>query len=109
MLHASPVDLYVDEWVYDLLDRAQETGAQRIVLDSLTDLSAAVVDPLRFREYLYSLSQRCAKRGISLMLTLELAGPLRAHHDRPRGHLPPVRQRDPAALRQAPGRASAGS
>ena len=72
MLHASPVDLYVDEWVYSLLDRAQEIGAQRIVLDSLTDLSAAVVDPLRFREYLYSLTQRCAKRGISLMLTLEL-------------------------------------
>ncbi len=72
MLHASPVDLYVDEWVYSLLDRAQEIGAQRIVLDSVTDLSAAVVDPLRFREYLYSLTQRCAKRGISLMLTLEL-------------------------------------
>jgi len=73
MLHASPVDLLVDEWVYDLLDRAHEIGAQRIVLDSLTDLSAAVDDPLRFREYLYSLSQRCAKRGISLMLTLEQA------------------------------------
>ena len=42
------------------------------MLDSLTDLSAAVADPLRFREYLYSLAQRCAKLGISLMLTLEL-------------------------------------
>ncbi len=72
ILHASPVDLYVDEWVYGLLDRAEAVGARRILLDSLTDLSTAVVDPLRFREYLYSLSQRCAKRGISLMLTMEL-------------------------------------
>ena len=103
MLHASPVDLYVDEWVYSLLDRAQEIGAQRIVLDSLTDLSAAVVDPLRFREYLYSLTQRCAKRGISLMLTLELPDLYEPTYHRPRGHLPPVRQRDPAALRQALG------
>ena len=72
ILHESPVDLYVDQWVYELLDRAEEIGAKRILLDSLTDLSHAVADPLRFREYLYSLSQRCAKRGISLMLTMEL-------------------------------------
>lgn len=73
ILHASPVDLYVDQWVYDLLDRAETVGAKRILLDSLTDLNAAVADPLRFREYLYSLSQRCARRGISLMMTMELS------------------------------------
>jgi circadian clock protein KaiC len=71
MLHASPVDLYVDQWVYALLDRAEAIGARRILLDSITDLRSAVTDPLRLREYLYSLSQRCAQRGISLMLTLE--------------------------------------
>ena len=72
LLHASPVDLYLDEWVYDLLDRAEAAGARRIVVDSLTDLMAAVGDTVRFREYIYSLTQRCAQMGISLLMTLEL-------------------------------------
>ncbi len=73
VFHASPVDLYLDQWVYDLLDRAEAAGAKRILIDSLTDLTAAVGDPVRLREYLYSLTQRCARRGISLMFTMELA------------------------------------
>jgi circadian clock protein KaiC len=73
IVHASPVDLYLDQWVYDLLDRAEAAGAKRILVDSLTDLTTAVGDPVRFREYVYSLTQRCAQRGIALMLTMELA------------------------------------
>jgi circadian clock protein KaiC len=73
LVHASPVDLYVDQWVYNVLDRAEESGAKRIVVDSIDDLAFAVSDPVRFREYLFSFSQRCARRGISLMLTAELA------------------------------------
>jgi circadian clock protein KaiC len=73
LMYASPVDLYVDEWVYALLDRAEEIGAQRIVIDSVDDLSFSVPDSVRFREYLYSLSQRCARRGIALMMTMELS------------------------------------
>ena len=72
MMYASPVDLYIDEWVYDVLDRAEATGAKRILVDSVSDLGFAVPDPVRFREYLYSLNQRCSRRGISLMLTLEV-------------------------------------
>jgi circadian clock protein KaiC len=72
--HASPVDLYVDQWVYNVLDLADEVGAKRIVVDSIDDLAFAVPDSVRFREYLFSFSQRCARRGISLMLTMELAG-----------------------------------
>jgi circadian clock protein KaiC len=72
LTHSSPVDIYLDEWVYELLDRAERTGAKRIVVDSIDDLSFAIPDPVRFRECLYSLSRRCARRGISLMLTLEV-------------------------------------
>jgi circadian clock protein KaiC len=72
LTHSSPVDIYLDEWVYELLARAEQVGAKRIVVDSIDDLSFAVPDPVRFRECLYSLSRRCARRGISLMLTLEV-------------------------------------
>jgi circadian clock protein KaiC len=69
--HRSPVDVYVDEWVYELFDTVDRSGAELLVVDSLSDLRAAASDAKRFDEYVYSLAQRCARRGITLMMTLE--------------------------------------
>jgi circadian clock protein KaiC len=71
VLGRSPVDLYVDEWVYDLLGIVEKTKARRVVIDSLGDLVFASPDDIRFREMMYSLSQRLARRGVSLMMTHE--------------------------------------
>ena len=71
IMDRSPVDLYVDELVYDMLDQIQEVGARRLVIDSLNDLIVAAPDPMRLREFLYSLVQRCARLGVSLMFTYE--------------------------------------
>jgi circadian clock protein KaiC len=71
VMSRSPVDLYVDEWVYDLLGCVERTNARRVVIDSLGDLMFASPDQTRFREMMYSLSQRFARRGISLMMTHE--------------------------------------
>jgi len=71
VLSRSPVDLYVDEWVYDLLALVDQTNARRVVIDSLGDLMFASPDDVRFREMLYSLAQRFSRRGISLVLTHE--------------------------------------
>jgi circadian clock protein KaiC len=71
VLSRSPVDLYVDEWVYDLLACIDRTSARRVVIDSLGDLMFASPDEIRFREMMYSLSQRLSRRGISLMMTHE--------------------------------------
>lgn len=73
VLSQSPVDLYIDEWVYELLDLVEETKATRVVVDSLGDLLLAAPDPVRFRELLHSLMQRCARQGVSLLFTLEVA------------------------------------
>jgi circadian clock protein KaiC len=73
VLGRSPVDLYVDEWVYDLLGAVERTNACRVVIDSLGDLLFASPDEVRFREMMYSLSQRLARRGVSLMMTYERA------------------------------------
>ena len=72
LLSRSVVDMYIDEWVYELLDLIQKTGAKRIVIDSLVDLMVTAGDPLRFREWMYSLVQRCARKGISLMMIVEV-------------------------------------
>ena len=71
IIDQSPVDLYVDELVYELLERIHEVGARRLVVDSLNDLIVAAPDPMRLREFLYSLVQRCARLGVSLMFTYE--------------------------------------
>jgi circadian clock protein KaiC len=71
IMDRSPVDIYVDEVVYELLDRIRELGARRVVVDSLNDLVVATPDPLRLREFLYSLVQRCARLGVSVMFTYE--------------------------------------
>ncbi len=73
LMYRSPVDLYLDEWVHDLLDTVESTGAKRVLVDSLGDLRAASPDLTRFREYTYSLLQRCSRRGVSIMLTHEVA------------------------------------
>jgi circadian clock protein KaiC len=72
LMYRSPVDLYLDEWVHDFFETLAKTGAQRVAIDSLGDLRAACGDELRFREYIYSLLQRCARANISVMMTQEV-------------------------------------
>ena len=72
LMYRSPVDLYLDEWFYDLLDVIDRTRARRLFIDSLGDLRRGAVDELRFREYLYSLLQRCANRQMSVMMSQEV-------------------------------------
>ncbi len=73
VLSRSVVDMYIDEWVYELLDLMKTSGAKRIVIDSLPDLMTTAADPVRFREWMFSLAQRCARAGISLMMVVEVA------------------------------------
>lgn len=72
ILSRSLVDMYIDEWVYELLDLIDSTGAKRIVIDSLPDVMTTAGDPVRFREWMFSLVQRCTRRGISLMMIVEV-------------------------------------
>jgi circadian clock protein KaiC len=72
ILSRSLVDMYIDEWVYELLDLVESSGAKRIVIDSLPDLMVTAGDPIRFREWMFSLVQRCTRRGISLMMIVEV-------------------------------------
>lgn len=78
VMYRSPVDIYIDEWVHDLLLAASNLRARRVVIDSLADLQTAALDDTRFREFMYSLVQRFSRRGISLLTTYETAGLLAA-------------------------------
>jgi circadian clock protein KaiC len=65
-------EMNIDEWVYELIELADKTAAKRIVIDSLLDLMSAAGDPVRFREWIFSMTQRFTQRGVSLMMIVEV-------------------------------------
>ena len=71
VMYRSPNDVYIDEWVYELLNLIESTGATRVMIDSLSDLQYASPDPIRFREFIYSLTQRLSRSGVSSIMTTE--------------------------------------
>lgn len=72
VLHRVPVDLYVDEWIHELLATVRALGARRVVIDSLGDLQLAVPDDARFRELLFSLVHRLVRQRVTVLFTLEV-------------------------------------
>jgi circadian clock protein KaiC len=64
--------MYIDEWVYELPEQVERNGCKRILIDSLVDLALAAGDDRRFREWMYSLTQRCSRAGVSVMMTMEI-------------------------------------
>ena len=72
ILSRSVVDVYIDEWVYQLLELIEKTGAKRVVIDSLPDVMTASADPTRFREWMFSLTQRLERAGVSMMMIVEV-------------------------------------
>lgn len=73
LMYRSPIDVYLEEWFYDLLSTIERTRASRVLVDSLADLWLASADRVRFREYIYTLLQHCATKGVSLVITMETA------------------------------------
>jgi circadian clock protein KaiC len=73
VMYRSPNDVYVDEWVYELLRHVESTGAKRVLIDGLSDLRYATPDPVRFREFIYSLTQRLSRQGVSPIMTSEIS------------------------------------
>jgi circadian clock protein KaiC len=71
VMYRSPVDIYIDEWAYELIQVMDRTEAKRVLIDSLADLKLAVTDETRFHEFIYSLVQRFSQQGVSTMMTFE--------------------------------------
>lgn len=72
LYYVSPVDIYIDEFVNKVSSMAIESGAGRVMVDSLNDLEVSVVDPRRFRDFMYAFVQAMALKGISVYMTSEV-------------------------------------
>ena len=71
LLYASPVELQIDSIVDEIFRAISERKISRLVIDAVGDLAAAANDAQRLHDYLYSLIQHFAARGVTTMLTLE--------------------------------------
>jgi circadian clock protein KaiC len=72
VMYRSPIDIYIDEWVYDLMDTVERTKARRVLIDSLADLRISATDEIRFHEFTYSIVQRFSRQGVSVLMTSEI-------------------------------------
>jgi circadian clock protein KaiC len=68
-----PLDLSVDETLADILASVRETGATRVVIDSLTGLEVALAPTFRedFRESLYRLVGALTATKVTVFMILE--------------------------------------
>lgn len=71
LLYASPVELQIDSIVVEIFEAIKSGAIKRLVIDAVGDLAAAASDSQRLHDYLYSLIQHFAARGVTTILTLE--------------------------------------
>src|SRR5216110_3895932 len=74
MVYLRPLDLSVDETLYELRQTIARTRAKRVVIDSLSGFEMAVSPGFRedFRESLYRLVGVLTGLGVTVVMTLEI-------------------------------------
>jgi circadian clock protein KaiC len=72
-VYLRPLDLSVDETLYEIQMAVKEVGAKRVVIDSLTGLEIALAPSFEqdFRESLYRLIGALTGDGITILMTVE--------------------------------------
>jgi circadian clock protein KaiC len=71
ILYTSPVEIQIDSIIVELFRRIEAGGVRRFALDGVAGLSTSSSEPHRVSDYLYSLIQNLAVRGITSMITEE--------------------------------------
>jgi circadian clock protein KaiC len=74
ILYLRPLDLSVDETLYELLEAVQKMGAKRLVIDSLAGFELALAPGFRtdFRESLYRMILSLTGSGVTVLSTVEV-------------------------------------
>ena len=72
LIYANPVELQIDSIVGDIFKAIESGEVRRLVIDAIGDIATAASDVQRLHDYLYSLIQHFAVRGVTTILTLEV-------------------------------------
>jgi circadian clock protein KaiC len=74
VIHTRPLDLSIDEMLYEMMEEIGRYKARRLVIDSLSGFELALAPTFRedFRESLYRLVSVLTGIGITMMMTAEV-------------------------------------
>ena len=74
IIHTRPLDLSIDEMLYEIVEAVHRLKARRLVIDSLSGFELALAPTFRedFRESLYRMVAVLTGMGITMMMTAEL-------------------------------------
>ena len=74
IIYIRPLDLSVDETVYEIINAVKQIGAKRVVLDSLVGFEMALAPEFRheFRESLYRMMVALTRLGVTVLSTVEV-------------------------------------
>jgi circadian clock protein KaiC len=77
VIYLRPLDLSVDEMLFEILAAVRRVGATRVVIDSLSGFEIALAPTFReeFRESLYRLVGALTATGVTVMMTAEVIDP----------------------------------
>lgn len=69
--YISPVELQIDTIVQEIFRRLSERNIKRLVIDAVGDLRKSAHDQSRLDDYLYSMLQHLAVKGVTTILNVE--------------------------------------
>mgnify|MGYP001791490951 CR=1 FL=1 len=74
VIHTRPLDLSIDEMLYEMVEATRRFKARRLVIDSLSGFELALAPTFRedFRESLYRMVSVLTGMGITMLMTAEL-------------------------------------
>jgi len=74
IIYLRPLDLSVDEMVYEVVNSVKKIGAKRLVIDSLVGFEMALAPGFRtdFRESLYRMIGAVTRLGVTIISTVEI-------------------------------------
>lgn len=70
--HVSPVELSADGFLNEALQRIEQLGAKRAVLDSLTSMALGVPSARRFKELAYAMAMHFRSLGVTFCMNMEI-------------------------------------
>jgi len=72
VLYYSPVELSIDSFHKELISIVDVEKPERIVIDSISDISITIADPTHLKNYLFSMITNFARKGITCLFTSEV-------------------------------------
>ncbi len=73
-VHVSPSELDIDIHAATIKDAATSTGAEMVVIDSISGFEAISEDTRKYQSYLWAINDHFKRTGVSLIMTAESGG-----------------------------------